>query len=235
MCGTLVSDACSDGVRKATGIGDEGGFAPPISQPHEALDLLVLAVENCGHTGKIKFAIDPASSEFFDSGKYNLGYKDKSSEEFSPEQLAKLYNHLIDEYPIVLLEDPFAQDDWDSWSMFNTSCKIELVGDDLLATNAERIKLASDKKACNSLLLKINQIGTISEAISAYVVLQNLLADSPSPVMSVLTIIQCEYGIRPRLECFCLPSLRRDHGRLHRRLDGRATDRPSQVRKSMSR
>lgn len=178
---------------------------------------------------------DPASSEFFDSGKYNLGYKDKSSEEFSPEQLAKLYNHLIDEYPIVLLEDPFAQDDWDSWSMFNTSCKIELVGDDLLATNAERIKLASDKKACNSLLLKINQIGTISEAISAYVVFQNLLADSPSPVMSVLTIIQCEYGIRPRLECFCLPSLRRDHGRLHRRLDGRATDRPSQVRKSMSR
>jgi enolase len=116
--------------------------------------LLVLAVENCGHTGKIKFAIDPASSEFFDSGKYNLGYKDKSSEEFSPEQLAKLYNHLIDEYPIVLLEDPFAQDDWDSWSMFNTSCKIELVGDDLLATNAERIKLASDKKACNSLLLR---------------------------------------------------------------------------------
>jgi enolase len=87
----------------------------------------------------------------------------------SVEELSNLYRELIEKYPIVLLEDPFAQDDWDAWSKFNQTCKIELVGDDLLATNLERIKIADEKNACNSLLLKINQIGTITEAMDAYV------------------------------------------------------------------
>lgn len=88
----------------------------------------------------------------------------------SVEELSSLYREMIEKYPIVLLEDPFAQDDWDAWSKFNQACKIELVGDDLLATNLERIKIADEKNACNSLLLKINQIGTITEAMDAYVV-----------------------------------------------------------------
>jgi len=152
----------------ALGIGDEGGFAPPISQPHEAFDLLMTAVANCGYSGKIKFGLDPASSEFFSPpGTYDLGFKDKSPQKMSREELADLYDTLIENYPLALLEDPFAQDDWESWETFNKTCPIELVGDDLLATNIGRIKTARDKKACNSLLLKINQIGTITESIEA--------------------------------------------------------------------
>lgn len=151
----------------ATGIGDEGGFAPPISQPHEALDLLVTAVENCGYTGKIKFAIDPASSEFYKGGEYDLGFKGRTSEKYTGEKLGDLYRQLLDKYPIILLEDPYAQDDWPSWTAFNKTCPVELVGDDLLATNVDRIEEAKEKNACNSLLLKINQIGTITEALSA--------------------------------------------------------------------
>jgi enolase len=128
-------------------------------------------VENCGYAGMVKFGIDPASSEFFDSGTYDLGFKDaedKSSRtKLSAAKLSELYCSLLEDYPIVLLEDPFAQDDWEAWTAFNKTCKIELVGDDLLATNLDRIKIAEDKNACNSLLLKINQIGTITEATEA--------------------------------------------------------------------
>jgi len=153
---------------KATSIGDEGGFAPPISQPHEALDLLVEAVEEAGYTGKIKFAMDPASSEFFREGNYDLGIKDKKSAKLSPNGLADLYRDLIEKYPLVLLEDPFAEDDWESWSKFmEKGTSVEIVGDDLTVTNVERVKMAMERKACNGLLLKINQIGTISEAIAA--------------------------------------------------------------------
>ncbi|KAF4766898.1 hypothetical protein N7455_005427 [Penicillium solitum] len=151
----------------ATGVGHEGGFAPPISQPHEALDLLVEAVSLAGYTGRIKFAIDPASSEFFRNGNYDIGFKDDKPNLQSPKQLAELYRSLLQNYPIVLLEDPFAETDWDSWIEFNKNCPIELVGDDLLVTNTKYVQEANDKRACNSMLLKINQIGTISEAIEA--------------------------------------------------------------------
>jgi enolase len=88
-------------------------------------------------------------------------------EKLSPDESVKLYLELLAKYPTILLEGPFGQDDWDSWTEFNKTCPIELVGDDLLATNIVRIKTAEEKKACNALLLKINQIGTISEAINA--------------------------------------------------------------------
>lgn len=153
----------------AIGLGDEGGFAPPISHPRQALDLLVQAIDDAGHTGKIKIGIDPASQSFFKDGKYDLGFKTDKPEVMSPDQLGDLYRQLLDEYPIVLLEDPFGQDDWDSFTKFHASSQVELVGDDLLATNKKRIETAVQKKACNSLLLKINQIGTITEALQAYV------------------------------------------------------------------
>lgn len=153
--------------KNAIGLGDEGGFAPPIHHPRQALDLLMQAIKDAGHSGKIKIGIDPASQSFFRDGSYDLGYKTGKSDKLSPEELASLYHELLGEYPIVLLEDPFGQDAWDSFSEFNTNCPIELVGDDLLATNVNRIKTAIEKKACNSLLLKINQIGTISEALHA--------------------------------------------------------------------
>lgn len=149
------------------GIGDEGGFAPPISQPHEALDLLLAAIKKAGHEGKVKFGVDPASSEFFKNDEYDIGFKWEKSNPMDKPAMAELYHDLIKKYPITLLEDPFAQDDWEAWTAFNKDCKIELVGDDLLATNVHRIQTASEKKACNSLLLKINQIGTITEALAA--------------------------------------------------------------------
>lgn len=151
---------------KAIGIGDEGGFAPPISEPHEALDLLVQAVSNAGYNGKIKFAIDPASSEFFREGKYDLGFK-KTTNLKSPKEMMGLYQSLLDEYPIILLEDPFGENDWESWTEFNKMCPVELVGDDLLVTNTKYMQMAKYKDACNAMLLKVNQIGTISEAIEA--------------------------------------------------------------------
>ncbi|KZF22001.1 enolase [Xylona heveae TC161] len=151
----------------AIGIGDEGGFAPPISEPHEALDLLEDAIGRCGYLGQFKYAIDPASSEFFNGKYYDLGFKSTKPHLYQPAELSNLYKALLDKYEIALLEDPFAQDDWQSWSSFCTHCPVELVGDDLLATNVNRLKIAHEKKACNSMLLKINQIGTITEALEA--------------------------------------------------------------------
>jgi enolase len=129
----------------------------------------VQAVSDAGHEGKIKFAIDPASSEFFKNGIYDLGFKDSKSDPRRPEQLMHLYNSLLEKYPIVLLEDPFSENDWASWTEFCKECPVELVGDDLLVTNQTYVQEAHEKKACNSMLLKINQIGTISEAIEASV------------------------------------------------------------------
>lgn len=99
-----------------------------------------------------------------------MGFKQKSSEQgvnFDADDMAKLYHEILEQYPVVLLEDPFGQDDWPAWTSFNVECSIELVGDDLLATNKKRIEKAHLKRACNALLLKINQIGTITEAINA--------------------------------------------------------------------
>ncbi|CAG8890914.1 unnamed protein product [Penicillium egyptiacum] len=151
----------------AIGIGDEGGFAPPISQPHEALDLLVEAVSLAGYSGRMKFAIDAASTEFFHDGIYDIGFKDDKPSLQKTKHLTDLYRSLLQNYPVVLLEDPFAETDWASWTEFNKECPVELVGDDLLVTNTKYVQKANDTRACNSMLLNINQIGTISEAIEA--------------------------------------------------------------------
>ncbi|GIK07245.1 hypothetical protein Aspvir_002903 [Aspergillus viridinutans] len=151
----------------AIGVGDEGGFAPPITEPTEALDLLMSAVKRAGHEGKVKIGIDPAASGFYIQGAYDLGFKSQKQCQLSAANLSDLYRSLLDKYPIILLEDPFAEDDWAAWRKFNQDCPIELVGDDLLATNLERMEIAKENNACNSLLLKINQIGTITESLEA--------------------------------------------------------------------
>jgi enolase len=157
----------ADGII-ATGIADEGGSDLPITMPKEVLELLETAVASCGYTGKIKYAIDPAASELFvGAGSYDLGFKDTTQNALSQLQVQNLYRRLLEEYPIVLLEDPFAEDDWESWKDFNKTCLVELVGDDLPMTNVRRVELAQAKKACNSMLLKVNQIGTVTEAIAA--------------------------------------------------------------------
>jgi len=156
----------------AVNVGDEGGFAPNIDSPHDALDLIMSAIDQAGYRGKIKIAMDPAASEFFreEAHKYDLEIKSKSSDTskwMTGEQLGHYYRDLLSKYPIVSIEDLFAEDDWHSWTTFCKDTKIQIVGDDLTVTNPVRIQRAVDEKACNGLLLKINQIGTITESIKA--------------------------------------------------------------------
>lgn len=148
----------------AINVGDEGGFAPPLKKAEEPLDLILNAVDKLGYEDKVEIAIDAAASEFYKDGRYVI-----EGEKLSGYELADKYTNLIDNYPIVSLEDVFAQDDWSSWTEFNkkTGKKIQVVGDDILVTNVERIKKAIKLGACNALLLKVNQIGTVSESIDA--------------------------------------------------------------------
>ncbi|PWN91301.1 enolase [Acaromyces ingoldii] len=152
----------------ATNVGDEGGFAPPLEGADEALEILTEAIEKAGYTGQVHISLDVASSEFYKEGKYDLNFKDeKNPHLITGKELADLYIGWIKKYPITSIEDPFDQDDWEAWSYFTANSGVTVIGDDLTVTNPLRIKTAIEKKACNGLLLKINQIGTISESIQA--------------------------------------------------------------------
>ncbi len=158
--------------QSAGNVGDEGGVAPDIQTAVEALDLITEAIEQAGYTGKIKIAMDVASSEFYkaDVKKYDLDFKNPESDPskwLTYEELAALYSDLAKKYPIVSIEDPFAEDDWEAWSYFYKTQDIQIVGDDLTVTNPIRIKKAIELKAANALLLKVNQIGTLTESIQA--------------------------------------------------------------------
>ncbi|MDD4468225.1 MAG: phosphopyruvate hydratase [Candidatus ainarchaeum sp.] len=157
--------------QNAINAGDEGGFAPNVKDAHEALDLLTLAIKKAGYEGKVKIGMDVAASEFFDLEKklYNLSFKSSEANYKSGEELIQYYEELVEKYDIVSIEDPFDQDDWESYSKLTASLgdKIQIVGDDLLVTNVERINQGMEKKAVNALLLKVNQIGSITESIDA--------------------------------------------------------------------
>ncbi|XP_063720353.1 enolase-like [Symsagittifera roscoffensis] len=168
----------------ATAVGDEGGFAPNIQDNNEGLNMLIEAIKKAGYEGKVELGMDVAASEFFQEGKYNLDFKSVSPDQtkiISPTQLSDLYSEFIKDYPMVSIEDAFDQDAWDDWSAFMTKTggKIQLVGDDLTVTNPTRIQTAIDKKACNCLLLKVNQIGSVTESITA----ANLAMDNGWGVM----------------------------------------------------
>jgi len=158
----------------ACNVGDEGGFAPNILENKEGLDLLVEAIEKAGYTGKVKLGMDVAASEFWkEEGKvYDLDFKTEDNDGSqckSGTELLSLYEEFVSDYPMVSIEDPFDQDDFDSYKAMTdkvgTPCQI--VGDDLLVTNPTRVQKAIDDKACNALLLKVNQIGSVTEAIQA--------------------------------------------------------------------
>ncbi|XP_046563027.1 enolase-like isoform X1 [Haliotis rubra] len=154
----------------ACNVGDEGGFAPNILENKEGLELVKIAIENAGYTGKIQIGMDIAASEFCKEKKYDLDFKSKDSnpaEWLSSDALADLYKSFAEDYPIVSIEDPFDQDDWEAYTKFTGSVKFQVVGDDLLVTNPKRVQKGIDIKACNCLLLKVNQIGTVSESIQA--------------------------------------------------------------------
>ena len=151
----------------ATNVGDEGGFAPNLQSADEALDLLVDAIKMAGYEGRVNISLDVASSEFYKEGKYDLDFKNPNSDPskwITGAQLADIYKGYLQKYPITSIEDPFDQDDWEAWSVLRET-GVTIIGDDLTVTNPLRIKTAIEKKACNGLLLKINQIGTILSLI----------------------------------------------------------------------
>jgi enolase len=158
----------------ATNVGDEGGFAPNIQSNKEGLEILQAAIAKAGYVDKVKIGMDVAASEFFVEGehKYDLNFKVKNndgSQKISSDQLGDMYKDFIKSFPIVSVEDVFDQDDFAGWSKLNSEVggKVQIVGDDLLVTNPKRIKMAIEKKCCNALLLKVNQIGTVTESIEA--------------------------------------------------------------------
>ena len=156
----------------ATNVGDEGGFAPNIKDAREGLDLLKEAIEKAGYTGKIKIGIDAAASEFLKDDSYDLDFKNPENQgtmRKTGDEMIALYKEFIHDYDIAFLEDPFAQDDWNSFTKITEAMgrDVEIIGDDLLVTNPKRIAIGIQKKAVNGLLLKVNQIGTITESITA--------------------------------------------------------------------
>lgn len=157
----------------AVNVGDEGGFAPNIQENKEGLELLKTAIEKAGYVGKVVIGMDVAASEFYKSDKtYDLNFKEENndgSQKISGDALKDLYKSFASEYPIVSIEDPFDQDDWEHYSKLTAEVgeKVQIVGDDLLVTNPKRVQKAIDVKACNALLLKVNQIGSVTESIEA--------------------------------------------------------------------
>jgi enolase len=145
-------------------VGNEGGFAPRVKNADEAFGFLMNAIKEAGYQGKIQLAIDAAASEFYENEKYSVDGKALTSEE-----LTTYYQRLSKKYPLVSIEDSHSEDDWEGFAALTASIgeKMQLVGDDLLVTNVQRIQKAIDEKTVNSVLIKLNQIGTVSETVDA--------------------------------------------------------------------
>jgi enolase len=156
-----------------TNVGDEGGFAPRLSANREAFELILEAIESAGYepASQIMLAMDPAASEIFEDGAYHLKTEGKV---LTGPQMVDLYDQWVNEFPIISIEDGLQEDDWESWSLMTERLgdRIQIVGDDLLVTSIERIEMALEKEAANSLLCKVNQIGTLTEAIAAVELVQ---------------------------------------------------------------
>lgn len=153
-------------ARYLTNVGDEGGFAPALKSDAEALELLSNAVERAGYEPgeQICFALDCAASEFYQDGSYRL---QGSGQSLGSEELISFYDRIRQQYPIFSIEDPLDEDDWDAWTRMTARLgdKTQIVGDDLLVTNPVRLRRAIGERACNSILIKLNQIGTVSETL----------------------------------------------------------------------
>jgi enolase len=152
-----------------TAVGDEGGFAPSVKSNVEAVEVVLEAIQQAGYKPgeEIAIALDPAASEFFQDGKYVFKKSDKSAK--SSEEMVRYWAKWVRDYPIVSIEDGLAEDDWDGWEMLTkeVGSKIQLVGDDLFVTNTERLQEGIDRGVANSILIKVNQIGTVSETLDA--------------------------------------------------------------------
>ncbi|HNR89364.1 MAG TPA: phosphopyruvate hydratase [Spirochaetota bacterium] len=154
-----------------TAVGDEGGFAPNLSDNEEPLKVIVQAIEKAGYQpgAQVMIALDPAASEFYDSSKGKYVFKKSDKRELSPAQMVDFYADLVSKYPIISIEDGMAEDDWDGWKLMTEKCgdRIQVVGDDLFVTNTQRLAMGIEKGIANSILIKVNQIGTLTETVEA--------------------------------------------------------------------
>ena len=152
-----------------TAVGDEGGFAPNLKSNEEAIEVILKAIESAGYKPgeDINLAIDAASSEFYEDGKYRLDAEKNPIK--TAEEMVEYYSYLVAKYPIISIEDGLYEDDWGGWKILTEKlgCKIQLVGDDLFVTNTTRLKKGIENNIANSILIKLNQIGTISETLAA--------------------------------------------------------------------
>lgn len=167
--GSEVYHALKAIIKKESGVegthlGDEGGFVPTIASVERRLELMVAAIEAAGYAGKVFLGLDCAASEYFHDGVYRIG--DRA---FSVDEIVEFYADLVGRFPIISIEDGMDEEDWDGWQRQTERLgkKIQLVGDDLLVTSTERVRRGIDERSANSLLLKVNQIGTVTEAIDA--------------------------------------------------------------------
>jgi enolase len=155
----------------STSVGDEGGFAPNLKSNEEALEVVLDAITKAGYTPgeQIGIALDPAASEFYDSGKKKYIFKKSDKSERTSHQMVEFWAEWVRQYPIVSLEDGMAEDDWAGWKALTDmlGSKIQLVGDDLFVTNTERLAQGIEKKTANSILIKVNQIGSLTETLEA--------------------------------------------------------------------
>jgi len=170
-CGTEVFHALKAKLHAkglSTAVGDEGGFAPDIGSAREALDFILTSVESAGyHAGKdVLIALDPASTEYYRDGKYELSGEGLS---LSSDQMVDYFEKLVADYPIASIEDGMAEDDWAGWKLITERIggRVQLVGDDLFVTNVKRLAEGIEKGIANSILIKVNQIGTLTETIAA--------------------------------------------------------------------
>jgi enolase len=148
----------------STAVGDEGGFAPDLDSSELAIEAILAAAERAGHRDRVVIALDPASSEFFSDGRYRF-----EGRELAPEEMAGFYGDLVERFPLVSLEDGNAEDDWDGWRATTERLgdRLQLVGDDVFVTSPERLQLGIERGIANSILVKVNQIGTLTETIEA--------------------------------------------------------------------
>ncbi len=151
-----------------TSVGDEGGFAPSLPTNEAPLEAIMEAISKAGYTPgtQVMLAMDPAMTELYQDGKYHLA---REGRQLSSEEMVDYWAKLVDKYPIISLEDGLAEDDWNGWQLLRQRIgdRVQLVGDDLLVTNVERLKRAIDEHSCNSILIKLNQIGTLTETLAA--------------------------------------------------------------------
>ena len=161
--------SCVKARKYSTGVGDEGGFAPDLKDNREALDLLMEAINKAGYTpGKdVSFALDVASSEFFDTEKNKYVFTKSGGAEYTSGELVKMYEDLAANYPLISIEDGCAEDDWEGWAALTAALggKIQLVGDDLFVTNPKILERGISEKIANAVLVKLNQIGTVTETL----------------------------------------------------------------------